>query len=1159
MRKLGIVAAIIVVLLVASALIVPHLIDINHYHGQIQSQLEKKLGRQVSLGNMSLSLFPPSFLVENATIAEDPRFASGRPFAAADKLSVSVKFWPLLHKDVEVNSLELVHPHIELVRNAEGAWNFATLGQEGKPTAAQKTPQPAQTPHPAQAPTPTTTTGPENRPAAGQLSLANVFINDGQVAITDLQKHQSRAVYDHIDLSVNDFAPDRQFSMKLTAHLPGEGKQAIWLEGKGGPIKETDMLNTPFDGTLRLDQVSTGAAQKFLNSQSLNGIDAVLTGDAKVKNSGGKLVSNGTIRVENARIHSVKVGYPIALDYDVADDLTNDVIQIHKGNLKLGSTPVSIAGAINSRPNPSQIDLRLTASNASIVEMARLASAFGVAFDPGADVKGTINANLQARGPANKPAMNGQISAKNLDISGKDIPQPVHVNDIELTLTPDTIRSNDFAATAGSTIVNANFTLSNYSGNNSTINAALRAPNARLGEILNIARAAGVGAVNGVSGDGTLSLDVHAQGPTKNMSALNFSGTGKISNANLKLPSLTKPLQLRNSDIQFNKNSVALQNVSASLGQATANGALTLRNFDAPVVQFTLNAGGPLGEILELARTAGVSAVEGISGDGNLTLAIKGQGPIKNASALDLSGTGKISNANLKLPSLTKPLQVRNSDIQFSRNSIGLQNVNAGIGQTNATGTLALRNFDAPQVQFTLNVDKVNVSELQQIFNAAPAQPKRAAVEHDFWSIVPKAKAQAPANNSPQSSLLTKMTGGGTVAVGVIQYDDLILNNAHSNVTLDHGLIKMNPVTADLYNGKENGSITIDMRPAQPVYTVNLKTDKVDANKLISSVSDVKQTIYGMLASNVNAAFSSSSASGIARSLNGSMAINLTNGKLMNINLLHELASVGKFLGGNFDAVQNFTNLVQLTGNFDVKNGVAQTNNLNAVIDGGTLAAAGLVNLADQTLNLRVTTVLNKALSQQVGGTQVGGYMNTALANNQGELVMPVIITGTFQHPRVAPDLQQIAQMKLKNMLPNTRNPAELTTGILGAVLGQKNQSGAAGQPANGQPKGGIGGILDAISGKQQQQNQQNQPQQQQNPAVGNNAGQPNQQQQQSTPANQGQEQPQQQTSPAAGDNQAQEPTATPTPAAPNLGDVLNQVLNRKKKNQATPTPTPPQ
>lgn len=1159
MRKLGIVIAVIVVLLVAAALIVPRLIDVNQYHGQIQSQLEKRLGRQVTLGNMGLRLFPPAFDVENPTIAEDPLFATNRPFATADKLAVSVEFWPLLHKQLEVKSLELVHPHIELVRNAQGVWNFATLGQESKPAVPQKIPA-----KPAQAPTPTTTTGPpgSQSPAgkqpAGQLTLANLFINDGQVAITDLQKHQSRAVYDHIDLNVSDFAPDKQFTMKLTAHLPGEGKQTVMLEGKGGPIQQADMLNTPFDGTLRMDQVSTGAAQKFLNSQALNGIDSVLSGDAKVTNASGKVTSSGSIKLDNTRIRKVNVSYPITLNYDVTDDLTNDVIQVRKGNIKLGSTPVTIAGTINSKPDPSQIDLKLTAANASIVEMARLASAFGVAFDPGADVKGTINANLTARGPANKPAMNGQVSAKNLDISGKDIPQPVHVNDIELTLTPDTIRSNDFAASAGSTNVNANLTLSNYSGNNSTINAALRAPNARLGEILNIARAAGVSAVNGVSGDGALSFNVQAQGPTKKMADLNFSGTGKISNANLKLPSLNKPLQVRNSDIQFNKNSVALQNISVALGQATANGFVTLRNFEAPVAQFTLNAGGPLGEILDLARTAGVSAVEGISGDGNLTLAVKGQGPIKNAAALDLSGTGKISNANLKLPSLTKPLQVRNSDIQFSRNSIGLQNVNAGIGQTNANGVLTLRNFDAPQVQFTLNVDKVNVAEMQQIFNAAPAQPKRAAVEHDFWNIVPNAEAQATANSQP--SLLTKMTGGGTVTIGVIQYDDLLLNNAHSNVVLDHGVIRMNPVTADVYNGKENGVITIDMRQPQPVYTVNLKTEKVDANKLISSVSDLKQTLYGMLASNVNASFSSGSSSGIARSLNGSLALNLTNGRLMNINLLHELASIGKFLGANFDAAQNFTNLAQLTGNFDVKNGVAQTNNLNAVIDGGTLAAAGLVNLADQSLNLHVTTVLKKELSQQVGGTQVGGYMSTALANNQGELVMPVIITGTFQHPRVAPDLQQIAQMKLKNMLPNAKNPAELTTGILGAVLGQKNQGGAAGQPANGQQKGGIGGILDAISGKQQQQNQQNQPPQQQNPAVGNNEGQPNQPQQQGTPANQGQvqpqqTQPQQQSSPAA----VEEPTATPTPAAPNLGDVLNQVLNRKKKNQATPTPTPPQ
>ncbi|MGC2697317.1 MAG: AsmA family protein, partial [Candidatus Angelobacter sp.] len=465
MRKFGIVVLVIVVLLVGAALLVPHLIDINQYHGQIQTQLEKHLGRKVSLGNMSLSLFPPSFQVESATITEDQRFQTGRPFATTDKLAVSVKFWPLLHKEVKVKSLELERPHIELVRDAQGTWNFATLGQEQKPTAAQTQAQTA--PHPSTQPTPvaapTTTTGPQGKQPAGQLTLANLFISDGQIAITDLQKHQSRAVYDHIDLNVNDFAPEQQFSMKLTAHLPGPGKQAVWLEGKGGPIKQADLINTSFEGTLRLEQVSTEAAQKFLNSQSLNGIEAIITGDAKVSNSGGKLASSGTIKMENARIHSVDVGYPIALDYDVADDLTSDVIQIHKGNLKLGSTPITISGSINSKPTPAQIDLKLTAANASIGEAARLASALGVAFGKDMDVKGTVNADIQARGAMDKPAMNGQLSARNLDISGKELPQPVRVNEISLTLTPDAIRSNDFAATTGSTTVNVNFALANYS------------------------------------------------------------------------------------------------------------------------------------------------------------------------------------------------------------------------------------------------------------------------------------------------------------------------------------------------------------------------------------------------------------------------------------------------------------------------------------------------------------------------------------------------------------------------------------------------------------------------------------------------------------------------------------------------------------------------
>lgn len=922
-RMAGTLVLVVVLSLVAMALIVPHFIDINKYHNQIQAQLEKRLGRHVSLANMDLSLFPPSFRAENAVISEDPRFNTGNPFATAERLTVSVRFWPLLRKVVEIKSLELDRPRIELVKDAQGAWNFDTLGQDSRAVPPQKT-------------------------STGQLELEHLLITDGQVAITDQQRHQPRAVYDHIDLDVSDFAPNQQFSMKVSALLPGAVKQAILLEGKAGPI-QADALKTPFEGRLHLDQVPTSAAATFLNLQALHGFEAVVSGEAKVRNFGGKLDSSGTIRLDDLHIHTVNVGYPITVDYDISDDNGSDVIQVRQGDVRLGSTPVTIQGWLNAQPTPAQMDLKVTAGSASIAEAARLASAFGVVFGRGTDVTGQVTVNVQARGTANHPILNGQVTARDLVISGKELPEPVKVRAIELTLTPETVRSNDFVATTGSSGLSGNFALSQYSTPNSSISASLRASNARLDEVLDIAKAAGISAADGISGDGSLSLDVRAQGPTKDLAALSFSGRGKL------------------------------------------------------------------------------------------------------------------QNATIKMPSLAKPVQIHNSDLTFSQNSASLQNMVVTAGQTNIKGSLTIKDLAAPQVQFTLKADKVNVAEMQQLFAAVPAE--RARGERDFWRLVPRAEAATPT----EPGLLNRMTGSGTVTVGAVQYDELMLSNARSTVALDNGVIRMNPVTADLCGGKESGNISIDMRPAQPVYSINLRTDKVDANKLISAVSSLKQTLYGLLAANMTGTFSSSSADAIARSMNGDIELNLSNGKLMNLDLLHELAAVGKFLGPLPAKPKNFTNLVQLSGNFNVRDGVARTSNLKAVTDAGTIAANGLVNLADQSLNLHVTAVLNKTLSQQVGGSQIGGFMNTALANGQNELVLPIILTGTFQHPQVAPDVQQIAQMKLQNSLPTTNNPAEFTSSILGELLASKN----TGQPGGfrGQQKSGTGTVLNARNRKGQQQN----------------------------------------------------------------------------------------
>lgn len=965
MRKLGIALIVIVVLVIIAVVAIPLVVDVNRYHGVVQSQLEKALGRPVTFGGMHLSMTPPSVRMDDLVIAEDPQFGGGT-FAQAHSIDASVKLLPLIRGNIDIRSLTLDQPQVQLIRNRAGIWNFSTLGKKKEQQGSKE----------------------------GEFVLAQFGISNGQVTMIDQAKN-SRAVYNNIDVTLSDFAPHKAFSLDAALHLTGQGKQTLELKGTAGPIAD-NMLATPFDGKLTFNEVSVAGLQKLGNVSALEGMDGILTGTLNAKNDNGVLSSEGSLKLTDALIKRARVDYPITLDYKATDHLQTDLIHIDSAKLHLGQTPIVLAGDINAGPSPAQVNMHVTLQQTSIEEAARLASAFGVAFNPSMKVSGDITADVRATGAANAPAMNGTIVGKNVRISGGDLKEPVDVGALSLDLTPQQIRSAPFTATSGGTKVAVQFTLANYTGPSPMIDATVKTAGAKLQEVLSIARAYGVDAAKDLDGAGDINLDVHAVGPLKNASALNFSGSGKIANATLKTPDLTQPLNIRNADLGFTSNSMTMQNLAAS------------------------------------------------------------------------------------------------------------------IGHTNAAGSMTLQNFSAPHVQFTLTADKVNVAELQQL-TATPPDAKRASL-----SLIPSAYAQSPA----QPTILDKMTGGGNVTVGTVEYDQLLLSNLKAAVALDHGVVRMNPVTASVYNGQQTGSIIIDLRQKPMAVSITSKLDQVDANKLLSSVSSVKETLYGLLAANGNTSFRAANSQDIAKSLNGNLTIDLTKGRLAHVDLLNQLASVAKFLNNapaSSAAGQAFTDILRLTGSFNVVNGLAQTNNLKALIPGGSLAAEGAVNLADQGLNMHVTAVLDKVLSQQVGGTQVGGFMNTALANQQGELVIPVLVTGTLNSPRFAPDLQKIAQMKLQNMLPTAANPAGAVSGILGAVLGGKNQQGQ-------QQQGGLGGILGALGGQQQQQQQQpNNP--------------PNQ-----PVANPDQQQNQQQQNP--------------------IGNILNQVLQqqqKKKQQQQQPPPPPPE
>ncbi|HSB14514.1 MAG TPA: AsmA family protein [Bryobacteraceae bacterium] len=554
--------------------------------------------------------------------------------------------------------------------------------------------------------------------------------------------------------------------------------------------------------------------------------------------------------------------------------------------------------------------------------------------------------------------------------------------------------------------------------------------------------------------DGSLStaMDFELQN-----SALKANGWVELANLRTGGADLGRPIRL-DCKISHNLDTGVLKasEVTARIGNAPVviSGELDTR---ASRIDATIRtAGAGLKEVLTAASAFGIS---GISGTGQLTLDARIRGPLDRIAELECTGRASIRDATLSVPALTKPLQVRSADLDFAGRSAGFENLSCSLGSSTLRGNVMVRNPASPEAEFNFDIDRLDLAELRQL--TATNQPSRSEGGRSSGSFTAK----------------------GSVHVGTIAYNQMVLKDVRSECVLSRGILTLSPLTAELFGGRQSGSITVNLQSQPPTVALKTNLDGVDANQLLSTTTSLKNMLYGLLAAKGDAAMQLSSGGDAARTLNGNLNIQLSKGKLGGINLMNQMASLGKFVGFARNS-EPFTDIVQLSGDIQVRNGVADTNNLLIQTEGASVSSAGTFSLVDQSLNLRLTAVLDRDASQKAGGSRVGGFLTTALVNGKGELVIPAIVTGTFANPRFAPDAARIAEMKLKNLMPSTANPGSMTSGIVGILTGKSGgerpaQGTTTSQQENVEPaqapgakppeapqRKGVLGILDSLRKK---------------------------------------------------------------------------------------------
>lgn len=416
-KSLIVIGAIIVAIVIVVFVIIPSLINANKYRPEIESRISGALGRKVSIGNLSLSLWSGSVQADNITVADDPAFGAA-PFVQAKRLDVGVQVWPLITShQLNITSLTLQQPDVKLIQNASGRWNFSTLGKSTAQPAQQTTAAPsaktAPEPHAKSSPT-QATPKPTANTGAPQISVASLNIDNGRVSIAAAGNKPQQ--YSGVNVSAKNVSYTSQFPFAVDADMPGGGKAKI--DGQAGPVDQQDAALTPVDGNIDVTNLNL-ADTGFLPSNA--GLSGLVDFTGKLNSRQGVARSEGTLHGQKLQL--VKNGLPstvpVTVDYATEYDLRSQAGKLNQGDIHLGNGLAHLTGTYNLKGQSPDLHMNLSGQGIPVGDITGLLPALGVTLPSGSSLQGgTASANLNFTGPLDRLVTTGPIHVDDTKLAG---------------------------------------------------------------------------------------------------------------------------------------------------------------------------------------------------------------------------------------------------------------------------------------------------------------------------------------------------------------------------------------------------------------------------------------------------------------------------------------------------------------------------------------------------------------------------------------------------------------------------------------------------------------------------------------------------------------------------------------------------------------------
>jgi AsmA protein len=397
-KPLMIIGGIVVVLLLI-VLALPLFVNANQFKPTLQTQLGSALGRSVGVGDIGLSILSGGVTVSDVSIGDDPAFSKS-PFLTAKSVSVGVEMLPLIFsKKLEVRSLTVKDPEVNLIHTANGTWNYSSLGGNAS-TAKSATKNPES----------------GDSGAAGSLSVGEISIENGKIIVSAAGSSAKPSIYQNVSLEASDLSYTSQFPFKLTA--TGPGNATLKVEGKAGPIDAADASLTPLNATLEVEHLDL-ATTGFLDASS--GVAGAVDFNGTLSSDGKQMNAKGTVKTNKLKLSATGApsSVPVNIDYATTYDLKSRSGNLNQGDIHIGSALARLNGAYNVAAEPAKLDMRLNGQSMPVGDLEGFLPAVGVVVPAGSKLQGgALTMNLTISGPADKPVIAGPVNLSNAKLAG---------------------------------------------------------------------------------------------------------------------------------------------------------------------------------------------------------------------------------------------------------------------------------------------------------------------------------------------------------------------------------------------------------------------------------------------------------------------------------------------------------------------------------------------------------------------------------------------------------------------------------------------------------------------------------------------------------------------------------------------------------------------